>query len=130
MNTKATHELLLRALYCVEELDIDTNHNSDKQERLKSIIEYLLHDGKPHLDARDIKPGMEIRYTAVGGGDWCREKANKYLELGKVYTVSHKDMGGSYTDVTLVECPAQQFNSCLFSPYLPELDGLVANCSK
>lgn len=53
----------------------------------------------------------------TSGYESDQEKAKKYLEKGKVYTVAATDVGGWHTDVYLKEIPGQAFNSVLFEDY-------------
>tara|TARA_R110002074_G_scaffold28069_1_gene80997 strand:+ start:168 stop:431 length:264 start_codon:yes stop_codon:yes gene_type:complete len=48
------------------------------------------------------------------GYDYQKEIANKYLELGKIYTVEKTQVESSSTKVILQEIPGIEFNSTCF----------------
>lgn len=51
------------------------------------------------------------------GYDYDKLKANKYLKLGEVYTVSKTVVNGWTTDVYLKEIPDVSFNSVQFEEF-------------
>ena len=54
--------------------------------------------------------------TINWGWESDKEKANKYLKPGEVYTVLRTEVGGWHTDVWLKEIPNVYFNSVHFQP--------------
>lgn len=50
------------------------------------------------------------------GYDYDKEKANKHLKAGEIYTVERTEVGGWHTDVFLKEIPGICFNSVHFQP--------------
>jgi len=47
--------------------------------------------------------GSKIKFTGEGGYDGENKDANKELEVGKVYTVKHMDVGRSHSSVQIQE---------------------------
>ena len=60
------------------------------------------------------KKGTKVIYTGKGGYDHHKEHANRYLKIGKVYTVNYTDVSAWHTDVYLKEFPNEGFNSAHF----------------
>lgn len=59
--------------------------------------------------------GHKVRLETLDAGyDYQKELVEKYLELGKEYTVDYTDVYSSYTDVYLQEFPDIYFNSVFF----------------
>ncbi len=52
--------------------------------------------------------------TFLAGYDYDREKAQKYLEIGKEYTIEMTEVDSWNTDVWLQEFPNVKFNSVFF----------------
>ena len=62
------------------------------------------------------KKGTKVIFDHPNAGyDHHIETAREHLEVGKEYTVDHTDVGGSHTDVYLVEIPDVAFNSVMFT---------------
>ena len=68
------------------------------------------------------KSGHKVVYTGEGGYAHDVVYANKYLTVGNEYTIDFTDVGGSHTDVYLIEVDQLDafdnrisFNSCLFT---------------
>lgn len=68
----------------------------------------------------DKPKGRKVRYTQAGGSqnDW--RYANKFLELGNVYTVGEIYVYSSHSDVVLANLPDVVFNSAIFEDLEPE----------
>lgn len=63
----------------------------------------------------NAKKGSKVIFKNPNSGyEYDIEKAKKYLELNKVYTVEKTIIGGSYTSVVLQEFPNEAFNSIQF----------------
>lgn len=60
------------------------------------------------------KKGDQIRFTGEGGYDSDKERANKYLTVGEVYTVDIIDIGNWMSDVYLQDFPDVDFNTVMF----------------
>lgn len=59
--------------------------------------------------------GHKVKCTNLSGGhDHHQEIAKQYLEVDKIYTVCHTDVGDWHTDVELKEFPNVEFNSVFF----------------
>ena len=59
--------------------------------------------------------GHKVRcYTFNAGYDYDKQKAEKYLELGKEYTIDYTIVDSCSTDVYLKEFPNIKFNSVFF----------------
>lgn len=62
-------------------------------------------------------PGTKIKVTeqtAQNGYPGDQEAVKKWLEIGKVYTVTYTEVGQSRTAVVLQELPEREFNSVNF----------------
>ena len=60
------------------------------------------------------KPGTKVIYLGENGYEADRAKANKYLEVGKEYTVRSIDVGGFMSQVELEEVVGITFNTVMF----------------
>lgn len=59
--------------------------------------------------------GHKVRCTHLDSPyEYQTERAKKYLEIGKIYTVESTEVHSSSTDVVLQEIPEVEFNSTLF----------------
>lgn len=64
------------------------------------------------------QPGTKIKVTektAQNGYEGDKEKVQKYLSIGKTYTVGYTQVYGWCTDVYLQELPGKAFNSVNFT---------------
>ncbi len=69
------------------------------------------------MSSMDIyaRAGTKVRFTPGGSGYETQNKAaREVLELNAIYTVSHTEVGGWMSYVTLQEFPKQSFNTVLF----------------
>lgn len=62
--------------------------------------------------------------SLTGGYDYHEEVAQKYLEVGKVYTVECTEVGNNITYVWLKEIPNKFFNSIYFEDVTPQSEEL------
>jgi hypothetical protein len=58
--------------------------------------------------------GRKVRYLNTNGYDSYREYANQYIKEGEIYTVREIWVGGSSSDVELVEIEDRRFNTVMF----------------
>jgi hypothetical protein len=58
--------------------------------------------------------GSKVVYLGENGLDYHRELADKYLEVGKSYTVSGSQTFGWHSEVELAEAPGVLFNTVMF----------------
>lgn len=58
--------------------------------------------------------GIKVKFTNQGGTIHDQAYAAKHLALNEVYTISHLDVHGFYTDLYLQDRPDLRFNSCCF----------------
>jgi hypothetical protein len=59
-----------------------------------------------------------VAWNATSGYDSDKERFEKYLEKGKVYTVDYTEVGGWITYVHLKEFPNVTFNSVQFEDFI------------
>ena len=89
---------------------------------MKSRIRISDPKGLMQIEDMDIyaKEGYKVTVTEQGiqnGYSRDVEKAKKYLEVGKVYTVKETEVGAWRTEVVLKELPDIRFNSVHFVPF-------------
>lgn len=65
--------------------------------------------------------GHKVRCISLEGPyEYQTERAQKYLELGKEYTVESTEVHSSSTDVILQEIPNIEFNSTCFEDVIKQ----------
>lgn len=71
----------------------------------------------PEYNSMDIfsPKGTKIVFSAGGGVDSDIIKGNKFLEIGKEYTVSKVKVSDWFSFVTLEEFPDEEFNTAMFT---------------
>ena len=99
-----TIEVLKREEAKVIDLDLD----SEEEEPMETI---LSKDSSMDINAKE---GTLVRFTGKGGYDYDREKANRHLAVGSVYTVDKVDIDPWSSVVYLKETPKICFNSVMF----------------
>lgn len=63
---------------------------------------------------------LVTKETAHNGYDYHKEDVEKYLEIGKLYTVHKTIVHSSSTEVYLMEFPDKKWNSVNFISYVPK----------
>lgn len=113
MLTESQQKAIKNQLY------IQTSIARRATEQVDELMNFLYSDGEVYVDVNNLKVGDLIVYAHENNGsDYDKSLVKKHLELGKAYTVSNVNVGGSYTDIQLSGFGGVYFNSVMFSPYL------------
>lgn len=72
-----------------------------------------IEEKRPYMDIYS-KPGTKVRFMGKGGLDHEKEDAQRFLKVGKLYTVKNIIVGRFCSWVYLEEFPEHQYNTDLF----------------